>query len=98
VTSLDKLRRELDSIDRVILEALARRRDVIEAVVRAKEKEGTLVRDPAREETLLADRADEGRKLGLDGQYVTRIFQEVLQQSLRVQQDYLARDHKSAKR
>ena len=98
MTSLDNLRSELDAIDRTILEALARRRDVSEAVVRAKTQAGTLVRDRGREEALLADRANAGRRLGLDGAYVTRIFQEVLEQSLRIQQDYLDGNRRPAKR
>jgi chorismate mutase/prephenate dehydratase len=86
---LDDLRERLDHIDRALLEALARRREVVEQVIRTKETKGDFVRDQDREEALLTERVSLGRELGLDGYFVTKIFQQVLDNSLRIQRDHL---------
>ena len=89
MASLEELRERLDEIDRALLEALARRREVIEDVIRTKETEGDFVRDQDREEALLTERVALGRELGLDAYFVTKIFQQVLDNSLRIQRDHL---------
>ena len=89
MASLDELREQLDQIDRALLEALARRREVVEHVIRTKETEADFVRDQDREEALLTARVSLGRELGLDGYFVTKIFQQVLDYSLRIQRDHL---------
>ena len=89
MASLDELREQLDQIDRALLEALARRREVVEHVIRTKETEADFVRDQDREEALLTARVSLGRELGLDGYFVTKIFQQVLDHSLRIQRDHL---------
>ncbi len=89
MASLEELRERLDEIDRALLEALAQRREVIEDVIRTKETEGDFVRDQDREEALLTERVALGRELGLDGYFVTKIFQQVLDNSLRIQRDHL---------
>ncbi len=89
MSSIDDLRKKLDEIDHSILDALARRRKAVEEVVRLKDQDADFVRDLDREENLLADRLDRGRRLGLDGWFVTRIFREILENSLRMQKDFL---------
>ena len=91
---LDDLRERLDHIDRALLEALARRREVVEHVIRTKETKGDFVRDQDREEALLTERVSLGRELGLDGYFVTKIFQQVLDNSLRIQRDHLVAEQK----
>ena len=90
--ALATLRRELDGVDRGILEGLARRADVVARVGALKSGGGTVVRDSSREEALLGRLVDLGRTLGLDALLVTRVFREVLDHSLRVQHERLARD------
>jgi chorismate mutase/prephenate dehydratase len=49
------------------------------------------VRDPAPEEALLTRLSAQGQAAGLDGFYVTRVFREMLDHSVRLQQEFLAR-------
>lgn len=90
--SLEKLRAELDAIDHALLEELARRREIVQKIVRAKKEKSDLLRDRAREAQLLADRIAFGREQGLDGFFVTRIFRDILDDSLRLQQERLVRE------
>jgi chorismate mutase/prephenate dehydratase len=90
---LDDLRAQLDEIDHSILNALVERDRVVREVATRKSKMGgtAIVRDPAREEAQLSRLTGEGQADGLDGFYVSRIFREVLDHSVRLQHEFLAR-------
>lgn len=81
----------INAIDDQILELLARRRALVGQVVELKEREDLQLRDVQREEQLLGRLIAKGRKLGLDAHAVTRIFHEVIDDSLRSQQLFLQR-------
>jgi len=89
--SLEELRAELDRVDAELLEVLARRAAVVQRVVAEKEQGAEFLRDRSREEALLGDRIERGRAHGLDRYFVTRVFQEVIEHSLRLQRDHLVR-------
>jgi len=91
---LDDLRAQLDEIDQDILKALVERdRVVVEVASRKSQKGDGKVRDPVREEAQLTRLTGQGQLDGLDGFYVGRIFRELLDHSVRLQQEYLARLH-----
>ena len=85
---LDSLRARIDSTDRRILDALAKRRALVSEVVAAKGSDQPL-RDQAREKELLAEVIADGRKQGLDAHFVTRVFHEIIDDSVRSQERYL---------
>jgi chorismate mutase/prephenate dehydratase len=85
---LDRIRGQIDAIDSRILEALAKRHALVERVVRAKGDEQPL-RDEEREKELLAELIAEGRERGLDAHFVTRVFHEIIDDSVRSQQRHL---------
>jgi chorismate mutase/prephenate dehydratase len=87
--SFDELRQRIDAIDRKILEALAERRGVSRAIIEAKARGESPLRDQSREERLLLDRIDAARSLGLDSTYVTKIFHQIIDDSVRLQQELL---------
>lgn len=86
---LDGLRAELDAIDGRMIEALADRLRVIAAIAAFKETQPDKVRDEARERILLDRLAAQARALQLDPHFVTRLFREILDYSVRRQQDFL---------
>ncbi|MBI4607218.1 MAG: prephenate dehydratase [Planctomycetes bacterium] len=86
---LEKIRGDLNAIDEQILKALAARRDFVGRIIRHKANENLPLRDPAREEEMLTRLIAEGRKIGLDAHIVTRVFHEILDDSVRTQQLYL---------
>jgi chorismate mutase / prephenate dehydratase len=86
---LQKIRNEINSVDERILEALANRRKLAEQIIQAKDQLGTPIRDALREEQLLAGLIAKGRSRGLDAHLVTRVFHEIIDDSIRSQQLHL---------
>jgi len=92
---LQRLRSELDAIDLRIVEALADRLRVIGVVSAFKETQPGDLRDRNRENALLQRLQEHARELRLDPHFVTRLFKEILEYSVRRQEDYLfARDRR----
>src|SRR5512136_2374832 len=86
---VDKIRHEINSVDERILEALANRRKLAEQIIQAKDQAGTPIRDALREEQLLAGLIARGRSQGLDAHLITRVFHEIIDDSIRSQQLHL---------
>ena len=86
---LENLRKKLDRIDRRLLSALADRFDLIGAITRLKADAPGALRDVHREEEILTRVVHKAHEAGLDGELVTRVFREILDHSVRVQQDFL---------
>jgi chorismate mutase/prephenate dehydratase len=86
---LEKIRSEINSVDERILEALASRRKLAERIIRAKDQLGSPIRDALREEQMLEDLISKGRSCGLDAHLVTRVFHEIIDDSIRSQQLHL---------
>ncbi|MCB9532846.1 MAG: prephenate dehydratase [Myxococcales bacterium] len=83
------LRDAIDAVDRRVLAALSERRRLSREVVLAKARGEVALRDVAREEQLLVDRIRRGEELGLDGPFVTRVFHQIIDDSVRLQQEVL---------
>lgn len=94
---LADLRVALDKVDRSLVQALADRQDLVGRVARLKAGGGSIIRDQGREEALLRRLVDIGKEVGADSYFVTRVFREVLDQSLRVQLEVIA-DHQNPER
>lgn len=86
---LTELRKKLDSVDAAIVDALAARQQLIRQIGESKLRDESALRDLRREEELLATAVARARAAGLDTYFVTRVFREVLDHSLRVQQHRL---------
>ncbi len=93
---LDELRQEIDAVDTHILEALATRRQLAGQVIEAKDEQGAPLRDALREERLLAQLIAGGRARGLDAHFVTRVFHEIIDDSVRAQQLHLMPEYNQA--
>jgi chorismate mutase / prephenate dehydratase len=89
--TLAVLREAVSRVDGEILERLARRRRLAVEIVGVKDATGAAVRDQRREEDLLVWLIEAGRARGLDAHFVTRVFHEIIADSLRQQQDVLQR-------
>lgn len=87
-SSLQSIRREIDSLDQEMLKLLAERRAKSMEAAKAKEREPDLFQDRTRESELLAQRIQVGKSCGLDSYFVNTVFQGILDDSLRVQREY----------
>ena len=86
---LAALRKSLDDIDAVLVSALGERARLARQIARVKAEGDGPVRDADRETALLQHRSALGERLGLDPAFVRRIFREILDDSVRRQQDAL---------
>jgi chorismate mutase/prephenate dehydratase len=87
-TGIPALRRDINRVDEELLSLLARRRGLSQEMARAK-AQGSSIRDPKREEELLVRLIRAGREAGLDAHFVTKVFHEIIDDSIRLQQEYL---------
>lgn len=87
--SLDKLRERLDGIDASILDALANRQTIVSEIGILKASKPGMLRDSQREEDLLTELVKAGRNAGLDPHFVTRLFREIIDHSIRRQEEHL---------
>jgi chorismate mutase/prephenate dehydratase len=87
--SVADLRRSVDDIDKVILNALGERGRLSREIVAAKAGGADPIRDEEREAALLKHRTSYGEQLGLDPGFVRRVYREILDDSVRRQQDWL---------
>jgi len=86
---LAELRKSLDDIDGVLVSALGERARLARQIAEVKADADGPVRDADRENALLQHRATFGERVGLDPAFVRRIFREILDDSVRRQQDAL---------
>lgn len=86
---LATLRKGLDDIDSVLVSALGERARLARQIAQVKADGDGPVRDADRETALLQHRSAVGERLGLDPAFVRRIFREILDDSVRRQQDAL---------
>jgi chorismate mutase / prephenate dehydratase len=88
-SQLDSLRGEVDRIDDGILGLLAKRREVARRIAQEKHRAERPFRDDLREEALLIERLSAAGKYELDTDLVSRVWEQILADSLRVQFDYI---------
>jgi chorismate mutase/prephenate dehydratase len=85
---LASLRVEVDRIDDGILSLLSERRQVARRIAEAKRKAERPFRDDAREQ-LLIDRLASSEKYDLEPDLVSRVWEQIIADSIRVQFDYV---------
>lgn len=90
---LSRLRDDLDAVDRRLLEALAERQRLIDQAARVKAATADFVRDPRREADMLHRLKETARGLGLDSFFVSRLYRQILDHSVRFQTDHLVGHH-----
>lgn len=78
---LEALRREIDALDRQIVELLARRSTTVQRVVTIKTAHHLPVYHPAREEDLISQRREQAARAGLDPDHVEDLFRSIIRQS-----------------
>lgn len=83
------LRSRISALDLKLLSLLAERRDLTLEVAHAKLQHPQPIRDENRERDLLNTLVNEAKSYGLDGFYITRLFQLIIEDSVLTQQALL---------
>jgi chorismate mutase / prephenate dehydratase len=94
---LKDVRERLDRVDAALVDALAERQRLVHEVARSKAEGAGPLRDLRREEDILTRVVERSREAGLDPFFVTRLFREVFDQSVRTQVASLAPERPSSR-
>ena len=86
--NLDDIRNNINRVDSDILELLSKRRKLSEEVITSKKESDRPIRDTDRESELLSRIINSGKELGLDSHYVSKIFYDIIDDSVRLQQNH----------
>ena len=89
VVDMEQLRQKINNLDENLVKLLGERRNLSKSVIEAKEINNLPVRDLNRESELLNRIMELGREHGLDAHFTTKVFQEVIEDSVRLQQNLL---------
>lgn len=89
---IDRIRRDIDSVDSEILRLLAERRAHSLRIAKEKGIQDRPSRDQSREEDLISERIASGMDRDLDSGMVNRVWREIINDSVRLQQESLDRD------
>ncbi|MBL1378344.1 chorismate mutase [Zobellella sp. CGMCC 1.18722] len=87
--NLDDIRTHISRLDSELLTLLAKRKALSLDVARSKLANPRPIRDQEREQALLVELINQGRQLGLDAHYVTRIYHTIIEDSVLSQQALL---------
>jgi chorismate mutase / prephenate dehydratase len=97
-TDLPLLRNKINSIDSEIINLLANRRKLSKEVIIAKEQNHNPIRDQKREADLLDRVMKVGKKTGLDAHFVSKVFYEIIEDSVRYQQNFVQKSTEKSKK
>ena len=84
---MDRLREEIEGIDRQLIELIARRVDLAREVGRAKRAAGLPTLDPAREAAVVRRAGQVAREVGIEDEDVRYIFWHLIGLSRRAQNE-----------
>lgn len=87
--SIEQLRKNINKVDEKILSLLAERRNLSKEVIQAKDLTDKPIRDKEREAQLLKNLIKAGKEKGLDANFVTKVFYEIIEDSVRIQQNHV---------
>ena len=83
---LTHLREQIDQIDSELIELIAQRMGISREIAEYKKQVNEPIYDPHREEAMFAKLTSTGKELGLPPMVVKAIWQEIITQSRRLQQ------------
>ena len=89
MADLDNIRTRISALDSNLLGLLAERRELAIEVAKSKQSTSKPVRDQEREQQLLVRLINQGREIGLDSNYITKIYHSILEDSVLLQQAFL---------
>jgi chorismate mutase/prephenate dehydratase len=85
LAGVEEIRQRLDEVDDRLLSVLAERCKFIDELAELKSNSNVRLRDEAREQAILQRVAAQANRAGLNGEFVTRIFRQVIDYSVRRQ-------------
>ena len=86
---MDEEREQINDIDSQIIKLLADRRKLSKEIISLKNEKNSSIRDKSRERELLTKLVEAGRKAGLDSYFITKVFHEIIDDSIGIQNKFV---------
>ena len=86
---MKEIREQINKIDEDIIKLLAERRNLSLDIIKLKNLEKKSIRDKEREMELLSHIVEIGKKYKLDTHYISKIFQEIIDDSVKLQNNFI---------
>ena len=86
---MEEYRKKINKVDSEIIKLLAKRRDFSREIIRLKNENKSSIRDKTREKELLTQLIELGKKEGLDSNFVKKVFHEIIDDSVKLQNKIL---------
>ncbi len=86
---MEKYRKKINKVDSEIIKLLAKRRELSREIIRLKNESQSSIRDKVREKELLTQLIELGKKEGLDSEFVKKVFHEIIDDSVKLQNKIL---------
>lgn len=86
---MQEIRKKINAIDEQLLKILSERRKLSLEIVKLKNQDKSLIRDKTREKELLIKLIETGKEYGLDSHYVSKIFYEIIDDSVKLQNKFV---------
>lgn len=86
---MQEIREKINAIDEQLLKILSERRKLSLEIVKLKNREKSSIRDKTREKELLIKLIEKGKEYGLDTHYVSKIFYEIIDDSVKLQNKFV---------
>lgn len=87
--SIEELREKINIVDSQLIDLLSQRRKLSKNVILDKNDNKNPIRDQKREEELLKRLITLGKEKGIDQHFLTKVFYEIIEDSVRIQQSHV---------
>ena len=94
--SIEELRKKINNVDASLIELLAERRNLSKDVIQEKNENEKPIRDQKREEELLKKVIKLGEEKGVNKHFLTKVFYEIIEDSIRLQQSQILNPSKES--
>ena len=84
-TCMKEIRKQIDGIDKKVIQILTKRMKLVARLGKLKKKEGLPVQDKKREAEMLKKLEKQAEKGGLDAKFINKIYKDIFKESRRVQ-------------
>lgn len=89
MSMLEDLRNKINAVDKDLVTLLSERRKLSREIIKAKDSKEKPIRDQKREADLLQRVIKVGKELGLESHFLTKVFYEIIDDSVRLQQSFV---------
>ena len=85
---LEELRKNIDGLDKQVLEILAKRMELVSKIAQYKKEKGIALKQPEREKQLIERSRAIAKELGLSKDFVESLYRAIINESLKIEETF----------